>query len=253
MATGSGMLVGRVALVTGASRGIGRAIAVQLAADGADVAFVYRQDEAAAAETAREIEAHGRQALPLRADLKTSEGADAVVDGTLEFFGRIDVLVNNTGTTQSKLFLEMTDEDFDMILATNLRSAFMVSRRAAHDMRKRKWGRIIHIGSIGGQRLVGGITAHYAASKAGMAGMTLAMAKELARYNILVNTVAPGLIETDLAQAFMTEKMMDDFNSFHPLRRMGTPTEVAELVAWLASDRSSYMTGETLVLSGGLS
>jgi 3-oxoacyl-[acyl-carrier protein] reductase len=247
------MLKGKVALVTGASRGIGRAIAVHLAAEGADIAFAYHRDEEAAKETTRLIEARGRQVIALRADLKTSAGADTVVDGALAAFGRIDVLVNNTGTTQTKLFLETTDEDFDLILATNLRSAFMVSRRVAHDMRKRKWGRIIHIGSIGGQRLVGGITAHYAASKAGLAGMTLAMAKELARYNILVNTVAPGLIETDLANAFMTERMMEDFNSFHPLKRMGTPTEVASLVAWLASENSSYMTGETLVLSGGLS
>lgn len=247
------ILVDKMALVTGASRGIGRAIAVQLASEGADVAFCYHRDDAAAEETRQAIEATGRRALALKADLKTSEGADDVVNGAIDAFGRVDILVNNTGTTQTKLFLETTDEDFDLILATNLRSAFMVSRRAALDMRKRRWGRIIHIGSIGGQRLVGGITAHYAASKAGMAGMTLAMAKELARYNILVNTVAPGLIETDLAQAFMTEKMMSDFNTFHPLRRMGTPDEVASLVAWLASERASYMTGETLILSGGLS
>lgn len=247
------ILADKVALVTGASRGIGRAIAVELAKEGADVAFCYHRDDQAACETQAAIEGFGRTALKLKADLKTSAGADYVVNETIARFGRVDVLVNNTGTTQSKLFLETSDEDFDMILSTNLRSAFMVSRRAADDMRKRKWGRIIHIGSIGGQRLVGGITAHYAASKAGMAGMTLAMAKELARYNILVNTVAPGLIETDLAQAFMTEKMMSDFNTFHPLRRMGTPDEVANLVAWLASERASYMTGETLILSGGLS
>jgi 3-oxoacyl-[acyl-carrier protein] reductase len=247
------ILVDKMALVTGGSRGIGRAIAVQLASEGADVAFCYHRDDKSAEETRQAIEATGRRAFALKADLKTSEGADYVVNEAIAAFGRVDILVNNTGTTQTKLFLETTDDDFDMILATNLRSAFMVSRRAAMDMRKRRWGRIIHIGSIGGQRLVGGITAHYAASKAGMAGMTLAMAKELARYNILVNTVAPGLIETDLAQAFMTEKMMADFNTFHPLRRMGTPDEVASLVAWLASERASYMTGETLILSGGLS
>jgi NAD(P)-dependent dehydrogenase (short-subunit alcohol dehydrogenase family) len=129
----------------------------------------------------------------------------------------------------------------------------MVSRRAALVMRRKRWGRIIHIGSIGGQRLVGGITAHYAASKAGMAGMTMAMAKELARYNILVNTLAPGLIKTDLADAFMTEKMMADFNEFHPLHRMGTSQEVADFVAFMASDKASYLTGETIVMAGGLS
>lgn len=247
------MLSGKIALVTGASRGIGRAIAVHLAEAGADVAFSYFRDDEAALETARQITAAGRRCWYLKGDLRESAAADALVDGAVAEFGQVDVLVNNTGTTQTKLFLETTDDDFDLIIGTNLRSAFIVSRRVAQDMRKRRWGRIIHIGSLGGQRLVGGITAHYAASKAGLAGMTMAMAKELARYNILVNTVAPGLVKTDLANAFMTDKMMKDFSDFHPLHRMGTPQEVANLVTWLASDQSSYMTGETLVLSGGLS
>lgn len=247
------MLAGRIAIVTGASRGIGRAIAATLAAEGADVAFSYNRDDAAAAETQAAIEAHGRKAWAFKGDLRESAAADALVKGCVEQFGHVDILVNNTGTTQTKLFLETSDEDFDFIIDTNLRSAFMVSRRAALVMRKKKWGRIIHIGSIGGQRLVGGITAHYAASKAGMAGMTLAMSKELARYNILVNTLAPGLIKTDLADAFMTEKMMDDFNAFHPLKRMGTVQEVADFVAFMASEKASYLTGETIVMAGGLS
>jgi len=246
-------LTGKIAIVTGASRGIGRAIAATLAAEGADVAFSYHRDDQAAAETQAAIEAHGRRAWAFKGDLKLSEAADALVAGTVERFGHIDILVNNTGTTQTKLFLETSDDDFDFIIDTNLRSAFMVSRRAALVMRRKKWGRIIHIGSIGGQRLVGGITAHYAASKAGMAGMTMAMAKELARYNILVNTLAPGLIKTDLADAFMTEKMMADFNEFHPLHRMGTSQEVADFVAFMASDKASYLTGETIVMAGGLS
>lgn len=247
------MLTGKIAVVTGASRGIGRAIAVTLAKEGADVAFSYHRDDEAAAVTREAVEATGRRAWPFKGDLKLSEAADALVDGAVAQFGHIDILVNNTGTTQTKLFLETSDEDFDFIVDTNMRSAFMVSRRAALVMRRKKWGRIIHIGSIGGQRLCAGIAAHYAASKAGMAGMTLAMSKELARYNILVNNLAPGLIETDLSEAFMTEKMMADFNQFHPLRRMGTAQEVADFVAFLASDKASYITGESIVMAGGLS
>ena len=247
------MLQGRTAIVTGASRGIGRAIAVTLANEGADVAFSYHRDDEAAEATRLAIEATGRRAWAFKGDLKLGEAAEALVNGAVEQFGHVDILVNNTGTTQTKLFLETSDEDFDFIVGTNLRSAFMVSRRAALIMRRKKWGRIIHIGSIGGQRLVAGIAAHYAASKAGMAGMTLAMSKELARYNILVNTLAPGLIETDLSDAFMTEKMMADFNQFHPLHRMGTAQEVADFVAFLASEKASYLTGETIVMSGGLS
>lgn len=246
------MLNGKVALVTGASRGIGRAIAVQLAKEGADIAFCFHRAEDAARKTAELIAQTGRRCWYTQADLTQGTDASRLVDGTVEALGRLDILVNNTGTTQAKLFLETTDEDWDHLMDTNLKSAFMVSRRAAKVMRRNKWGRIIHIGSVGGERLLAGVAAHYAASKAGLSGLTLGMAKELARYNILVNCVAPGLIETDLSESFLTPEMKLAFKTYHPLRRAGTPQEVADLVAFLASDKSSYLTGETLVVGGGI-
>ncbi len=238
-------LSGKVALVTGSTRGIGRAIAETLVAAGARVAVVGR-DLATAERVAEEIgEARG-----FACDVSDPASVTMLVQTVEDAFGSLDILVNNAGITKDNLMARMKDEDWDAVMATNLRSAFVATRAAQRGMMKRRWGRIINITSVVG--LVGNKgQANYAASKAGLIGFTKAAAKELSSRNILVNAVAPGYIQTD-----MTAKLGDEaraaLSGQIPLARLGEPKDIAGAVAFLASDLAAYITGQVLVVDGGM-
>ena len=238
-----------VALVTGAAKNIGRAIAVRLARDGFDVACVGRSVESLA-ETTADVESAGRKALPIAADVAEEGAASSAVKTAVEEFGSVDVLVNNAGITRDGLLLRMGSDDWDAVLTVNLKGAFHFSKAVARPMMKKRFGRIINITSVIGIRGNEG-QANYAASKAGMIGFSKSLARELASRNILVNAVAPGFIETA-----MTEGMSDDARermlSGIPLGRTGTPEDVAGVVSFLASDEASYITGQVLTVDGGM-
>ena len=241
-------LTGKIAVITGASRGIGRAIATTLASRGATVIAAARGDNAAA--TVEEIRAAGKSAEA--ASLEVTDGAsiDALVAGVLERHGRIDVLVNNAGITRDQLMLRMKREDWDQVIATNLTPAFVLVQAALKPMLKQRAGRIISISSVVGQAGNAG-QANYAASKAGLIGFSKAVAREVASRNITVNVVAPGLIETDMTKA-ITEKAQGDWAAQIPLGRLGTTADVAAAVCFLASDEASYITGQVLAVNGGM-
>jgi 3-oxoacyl-[acyl-carrier protein] reductase len=243
-------LTGKTALVTGASRGIGRAIAIALAEAGADVAVNYAGSEAAAAETAKAIEALGRKALVIQANVGKSAEFEAMVAQVLETFGKLDILVNNAGITRDNLIMRMKEEEFDEVIETNLKGVFNGIKAVTRSMMKQRHGRIINISSVVGSLGNPG-QANYVASKAGVIGLTKSAAKELASRGITVNAVAPGFIATDMTDqlpADMKEKLEKDI----PLGRVGRPEEVASAVLYLASDASSYMTGQTIHVDGGM-
>ena len=242
-------LAGRVAIVTGGTRGIGRAIAKALAAAGASVALTGRDAERVA-EAAREIEAAGAPALGLVAELGRGEDVQRLVTDTHERFGRIDLLVNNAGVTRDGLLIRMKDADWDEVLAVNLRAAFQATRAAARIMARQRAGRIVNITSTAGVMGTPG-QANYSAAKAGLIGLTKSTARELAHWGILVNAVAPGLIETDMSAALPAETR-ETYLGQVPLRRIGTPEEVAEVVRFLASDGAAYITGQVIHVNGGL-
>jgi 3-oxoacyl-[acyl-carrier protein] reductase len=241
-------LSGKVAIVTGASRGIGRAMAELLAARGAHVVAVARGDNAA--DTAAAITASGGGAEAVGADVTDAAAIGAMVSGALERHGRIDILVNNAGITRDQLMLRMKREEWDAVLATNLTSAFTCVQAVLKPMIKQRAGRIISIGSVVGQMGNAG-QANYAASKAGLVGFSKAMAREVASRNITVNVVAPGLIETDMTRA-MTDKAQGDWAAAIPLGRLGTSRDVAAAVCFLASDEAAYITGQVLAVNGGM-
>ncbi len=243
-------LTGRVALVTGAARGIGRAIATTLAGAGATVVVNYQQNTAAANETVATINAMGGIALPVQADVGQAAGVERLFKTTLDHYGRIDILVNNAGTTRDTLLLRMKEEDFDHIIQTNLRSVYLCTRAALRPMIKHHSGRIINITSVVGLTGNAG-QANYAASKAGMIGFTKATAREVASRNITVNAVAPGFIETELTNVLSAEARTTIRESI-PLGRLGNPQDVAGLVCFLASDAAAYITGQTLIVDGGM-
>ena len=239
-------LTGRTALVTGSTRGIGRAIAEALAGAGARVAIVGR-DTARAEEVAKAI---GRDAAGFACDVSDTASVTALVESVEKAFGQIDILVNNAGLTRDNILFRIKDDDWDAVLDANLRGAFVAIRAASRGMMKRRWGRIINIASVVG--IIGNKgQANYAASKAGLIGLTKSVAKELASRNILINAVAPGFIETDMTAA-MTPEARATLSGQIPLERLGTPNDVAAMVAFLASDLSSYITGQVLVVDGGL-
>ncbi|MGG2199609.1 MULTISPECIES: 3-oxoacyl-[acyl-carrier-protein] reductase [Paenibacillus] len=244
------MLTGKVALVTGASRGIGRAIAVTLAEAGADVVVNYAGSEAAAAETVALIEALGRRSFKVRANVGSSQEVDEMFKQVLETFGRIDILVNNAGITRDNLIMRMKEEEFDQVIETNLKGVFNCVKAATRPMMKQRSGRIINISSVVGALGNAG-QANYVAAKAGVIGMTKATAKELSSRGITVNCVAPGFIETD-----MTDKLSEELRSGLlqqiPLARLGKPEDIAKAVRFLASDDASYMTGQTIHVDGGM-
>lgn len=240
----------RVSIVTGASRGIGRAIAVSLGANGGRVVVNYQGRQDAAQETARLVEEAGGQAIVEQADVSQAEDAARLVETALGAFGKIDVLVNNAGIARDGLLLRMKDADWNDVLNTNLRGAFYMIRQASRSMMKQRHGRIINITSVVGQIGNPG-QVNYASAKAGMIGLTKSVAKELAARNITVNAVAPGYISTDMTEALGDEATTQMLSSI-PLGRPGTPTDVAEVVAFLASDAARYMTGQVLNVDGGM-
>ena len=241
-------LTGRIALVTGASRGIGRAIATRLAAQGATVVAAARAQNAA--ETVSAITASGGKAEVASADVSDAAAVDALVGGALERHGRIDILVNNAGIAKDQLMLRMKRDDWDQVIATNLTAAFTLTQAVLKPMIRQKGGRIVCISSVVGQSGNAG-QANYAASKAGIIGFAKAVAQEVASRNITVNVVAPGLVETDMTRA-ITDNARDEWAAKIPLKRLGTPADIAAAVCFLASDEAAYITGQVLAVNGGM-
>lgn len=251
MATGLTIsLAGRVALVTGSTRGIGRSIAAALAGAGARVAVTGRDKEKAEAAAAEIAAATGAEVRGYAADVSEPAQAAALVEAVEKDFGQLDILVNNAGLTRDNLLMRLKDDDWDAVLNANLRGAFATCRAATRGMMKRRWGRIINVASVVG--LIGNKgQANYAASKAGLIGMTKSIAKELASRNILANVIAPGFIETDMTAA-MAPEARAAMSAGIPLERLGTPDDIAGMVVVLASDLTSYVTGQVFVVDGGL-
>jgi|SRR5215203_1437735 len=241
-------LSGRVALVTGASRGIGRAIAEKLAARGAHVVAAARGDNAAA--TVDAIQAAGGKADALALDVTESGAAETAIAATAGKHGRLDILVNNAGITKDQLMLRMKRDDWDAVLGTNLTAAFALTQAALKPMLKQRGGRIVCISSVVGQSGNAG-QANYAASKAGLIGFAKSVAMEVASRGITVNVVAPGLIDTDMTRA-ITGSAHEEWASKIPLKRLGTPGDIASAVCFLASDEASYITGQVLAVNGGM-
>ncbi len=247
--TDSKPLAGRVAIVTGGSRGIGLASARLLAEDGASV-VVSGRDAGRLEAATRELEAVGAAVLAVTSDAAKREDVDRLVDAARERFGRIDVLVNNAGVTRDQLLVRMKDDDWDQVLDTNLRGLFFMTRAVGKVMMRQRGGRIINISSAAGAMGNAG-QVNYSAAKAGVLGLTKAAARELAHWNILVNAVAPGLIETDMTASLAAEAREALLQQV-PLRRIGAAREVAEVVRFLAGDGAAYITGQTIHVNGGL-
>ena len=240
----------RTAVVTGGSRGIGRAVCVQLARQGCHVVVNYCHGEAAAAETVSLCRAEGAQAVAVQADVSTAEGCKKLFEDAVNAFGRVDILVNNAGITRDNLILRLTEQDFDAVLDTNLKSAFLCCKEAARRMVRQRYGRIVNLSSVVGLRGNPGQTG-YAASKAGILGLPKAAAKELAARNITVNAVAPGFIDTDMTAA-LTETAKNAALGAIPMGRMGAPEDVARAAAFFARPESAYITGQVLCVDGGM-
>jgi len=244
---------GKVALVTGASSGIGRATAERLAEGGASVAINYNKNEAGAEEARRKITAAGGRAITVQADVGCICGVKALVERTVSELGPIDVLVNNAGSLVERLkILELTEQRWDEVMNLNLKSAFLCSQAVASSMMERRSGAIINVSSIAGR--TGGAlgSIHYSTAKGGLITFTKGLAKELAAYNVRVNAVSPGVIDTRFHEIFSTPETIKAYISGIPLGRVGTPEEVAQVICFLASDAASYLAGETIEINGGM-
>ena len=244
------MLEGKVALVTGASRGIGREIALTLAEYGADVIVNYNGSEEKAAQVKAEIEKLGRRAKMVQCSVADYEASGKMISNMLAVFGHIDILVNNAGITKDNLMIKMSEDDFDAVIDTNLKGTFNTIKHMYRAFLKQRAGRIINLSSVSGVLGNAG-QANYAASKAGVIGLTKSMAKELASRNITVNAVAPGYIDTDMTQA-MSDGAKEAIIAQIPLKRAGQTKDIAEMVAFLASDKASYITGQVISVDGGM-
>ncbi len=242
-------LENKVAIVTGASRGIGKAIALKLAKDGADVVVTATTLETAQ-KTAKEIEAIGRKALPLAVNVADFSNVESLVASAFETFSKVDILVNNAGITKDNLLIRMTQEQWDDVLSVNLKGAFNCIRAIARKLMKQRSGKIINITSVVGIMGNAG-QANYSASKAGVIGLTKSVARELASRNIQVNAVAPGFIDTDMTDA-IPDDMRENLESSIPLGKIGSTDDIAAAVAFLASDESNYITGQVLNVDGGM-
>jgi 3-oxoacyl-[acyl-carrier protein] reductase len=243
-------LKGKIALVTGGSRGIGRAIATTLAGAGATVVINYKGNQSAADEVVRTVEAAEGQAIAVQADISKPDEVERLFKTTLDRYGKIDILVNNAGITRDTLLLRMKEEDFDAVLDTNLRGVYLCTKAALRPMTKARSGRIINITSVVG--LMGNAgQSNYAAAKAGIIGFTKSTAREMASRNITINAVAPGYVETELT-GVLSEQIRTAILENIPLGRLGTPQDVANVVCFLASDQAAYITGQTLTVDGGM-
>ena len=243
-------LTGKTAVVTGGSRGIGRAICLELAQSGANVVLCYAGNEGAAQETVAACEAAGARALAVRCDVSDAQQVKGLMDAALQTFGRIDILVNNAGITRDGLLMTMKEGDFDAVVDTNLKGTFLCMKAAARPMMKQRYGRIVNVSSVVGLRGNAG-QVNYAASKAGVIGMTKSVAKELASRGVTANAVAPGFIDTDMTAA-LPDSARTALLAAIPLQRLGAAEDVAKAVAFLASDAASYMTGQVLAVDGGM-
>jgi 3-oxoacyl-[acyl-carrier protein] reductase len=243
-------LSGQVALVTGGSRGLGRATALELARGGADVVINYVRNVEAAEAVSREVESLGRRALLVQGDVGRTEDVEAMFERTLAEYGRLDILVNNAGVTRDTLLLRMKEEDWDLVLSTNLKSIFNCTRIAVKHMLKARAGSIVNVSSVVGLTGNAG-QANYAAAKAGILGFTKSVAREVAPRGVRVNAVAPGFIRSEMTDG-LSDEVKGSYLSRIPLNRFGEPEEVARAVRFLCSPAANYITGQTLVIDGGL-
>lgn len=241
---------GRVAVVTGGGRGIGRAIAVRLAEEGAKVAVSYRSNEEEAEKTATLVREAGAECEIFRGDVASPDDVKALFEGVGEAFGGVDILVNNAGVTRDNIMLRMKEDEFDAVVRTNLKGTYLCTRAVLRGMVRARWGRIVNVSSVVG--LIGNAgQANYAASKAGIIGFTKSVAREVAPRGITVNAVAPGYVETELT-ASLPEEVKDQIRAQTPAGRIGEPEEIAEVVAFLAGEGASYVTGQTIAVDGGM-
>jgi 3-oxoacyl-[acyl-carrier protein] reductase len=244
-------LKGKVALITGGSRGIGKAIALKLASLGADIVINYSSSDKKAKEVIEQVKAMGRQGIAVKADVSIMNEAEKLVNEGIDKFGKIDILVNNAGITRDNLLMRMTEQEWDDVLNVNLKGTFNVTKSAIRKMLRQKNGSIINISSVVGVTGNAG-QCNYSASKAGMIGFTKSLAKEVGKKSVRVNAVAPGFIKTDMTDA-LSEELKQEYLKNIPLNRLGTPEDIANAVAFLASDISQYITGQVIIVDGGMS